>query len=144
MPTSAFAQSTQQLIGPGDFDGDGRADLVVFRPGTGRWDTRPSSTGFTTATSLPFGTSGDVPVPGDYDGDGKTDLAVYRPSNGGWYILQSSTDFTTLVAYQLGPQRRCAGAGRLRWRLPDRPRGLSPVHRRLVHPDLEQQLHRRR
>ena len=39
-----------------------------------------------------------------------------------------------------GPNRR-PGAGRLRRRRQDRPRGLSPVHRPLVHPALEHQLH---
>jgi hypothetical protein len=28
---------------PGDYDNDGRADLAVFRPGTGEWLIRRSS-----------------------------------------------------------------------------------------------------
>jgi uncharacterized repeat protein (TIGR03803 family) len=73
----------------GDFDGDGKTDVTLFRPSTGIWYTRYSSTG--TGAFSQWGLSEDVPVPGDYDGDGKADVAVFRPSTGIWYILQSST-----------------------------------------------------
>lgn len=72
-----------------DYDGDGKADLTVFRPGEGAWYRINSTTGGFVAT--PFGAQGDRPVPGDYDGDGKADIAVYRPSAGGWYMLLSAT-----------------------------------------------------
>ena len=73
-----------------DFDGDGVADITVFRASIGTWFTRLSSTGFVTNTSTPFGLNGDVPVNGDYDGDLRSDQAVYRPSTGQWFIRQSS------------------------------------------------------
>jgi hypothetical protein len=68
----------------GDFDGDCRTDIVVFRPSQGVWYLRQSRTGTTTA--IRWGTAGDIPVAGDYDGDGKADIGVFRPSDGFWYV----------------------------------------------------------
>lgn len=70
-----------------DFDGDGRTDISVFRPGSQQWLYIQSSN--SQIGGAQFGTASDRLVPADYTGDGKTDIAVYRPSNGMWYILRS-------------------------------------------------------
>ncbi len=72
-----------------DYDGDGKADVSVFRPTGGIWYLQQSASGFTGVT---FGSSTDKIVPADYDGDGKTDVAVFR--EGTWYIQRSQLGFT--------------------------------------------------
>ena len=77
-----------------DFDGDGRADLSVFRPSTNFWYiARPTGVPSQNFDSTQFGANGDLIVPADYDGDGKTDVAVFRPSDGVWYLMQSTAGF---------------------------------------------------
>ena len=49
---------------PGDYDGDGRADLGVYRPSTGYWFILKPSTAFTIRDTYYWGTTGDVPVLG--------------------------------------------------------------------------------
>ncbi|HOO76490.1 MAG TPA: lamin tail domain-containing protein [bacterium] len=71
-PGSAFLR-----LDNGDYNGDGIADIAVFRPSSGLWVIRLLS-------SFHFGRPGDLPVSGDYDGDGTSDAAVYRPEKGLW------------------------------------------------------------
>src|SRR6185295_7503627 len=86
----------------GDVDGDGTADVTVYRPATGTWYVLRSGTNYTSYTGYQWGVSTDLPVPGDYDGDGKTDVAVYRPATGVWYVLLSTTNSTSFVSYRWG------------------------------------------
>ena len=80
-----------------DYDGDGRADLSVFRPSTGNWYlSRSSDNAF---IGVQFGASGDLIAPADFDGDGKTDISVFRPTDGGWYRLNSSNNTFTPVQF---------------------------------------------
>jgi RHS repeat-associated protein len=73
---------------PFDYDGDGKADISIWRPSEGKWYIINSSNG--TQRIQAWGLPADRIVPADYDGDGKTDLAVWRPSEGNWYIINSS------------------------------------------------------
>ena len=74
-----------------DFDGDGRSDATVFRPGTGVWYTLFANG---SAQGLQWGGASDVLAPADYDGDGKTDIAIYRPWSGEWFQVRSSGNNT--------------------------------------------------
>jgi hypothetical protein len=94
--------ATRRTIAALDVDGDGRADIGVFRPSTGFWWGLASSTNYSSYASVHWGGTGDIPVPGDYDGDGKTDIAIWRPSTGVWWVLNSSTNFTSSTSTQWG------------------------------------------
>ena len=88
--------------GKPDFDGDGRADNVVYQQATGNWFAVGSSTGFFNV-ALGFGGSGFTPVAGDYDGDGITDAAVYQQSTGNWFAVGSSSGFFNVALGFGGP-----------------------------------------
>ncbi|MBK7933942.1 MAG: VCBS repeat-containing protein [Acidobacteria bacterium] len=74
---------------PFDYDGDGRADVSVFRASENKWYILRSSD--TTVFQPIFAVAGDIPAPADFDGDGLTDVAIFRPSNGDWWYLSSAT-----------------------------------------------------
>ena len=77
-PDSAVWRFRQNLVpGSGDYDGDGRTDVAVFRDRTGLWAVRG-------LTRVYFGARYDIPVPGDYDGDGTAEPAIFRGDSGLW------------------------------------------------------------
>ena len=70
---------------PGDYDGDGISDLVVYSLTTGYWYILTMNEQMT-AYARAWGGPGLIPVSGDYDGDGTSDLAVYDEARGVWHI----------------------------------------------------------
>ena len=63
----------------GDYDGDGTADVAVFRPAPGLWAIKGISRFY-------YGRAGDRPVSGDFNGDGTAAAGIFRPNDSLWAI----------------------------------------------------------
>lgn len=86
-----------------DYDGDGRADIGVYREATGEWYILQSGqTGAFLDVNWGSPTFSDIQVPADYDGDGITDIAVYRQTTGEWFIRRSSDLVTMQIVFGAG------------------------------------------
>jgi hypothetical protein len=92
-PTASASGATPVSFGAagdvavcGDWDGDGRDGLGVYRPAAGgRWYLRNAASTGPSSTSFLYGRlSGDLPVVGDWDRDGRDEPAIFRA--GSWHI----------------------------------------------------------
>lgn len=92
---------------PGDYDGDGKFDVAVYRAGAlspaNNYIIKRSSDGGTTFKNFGNFTT-DYILPGDYDGDGKFDYAVARTGALAtspliWWIENSSTGITSAQTF---------------------------------------------
>lgn len=96
-----FGQQGDDPTVVGDYDGDGKADLSVYRPGVSPvsqsyWLYRASSNNPPNNTIyVPWGIGSDFVAPGDYDGDGRNDFVIQRDNGDGtssfWQLFANQT-----------------------------------------------------
>ena len=101
-----------------DYDGNGRDDFFLYRPGKGAaWVARPNGDGTFTGVHT-IGDNGGAPPNGiagydllspddrvlafDYNGDGKEDLFLYRPGKGAAWVARSNGDGTFTGVHTIG------------------------------------------
>ncbi|MFL6467656.1 MAG: FG-GAP repeat domain-containing protein [Pyrinomonadaceae bacterium] len=93
---------------PADFDGDGTADLSVYRPGAGQSQWFIINSGSNTIDVRDFGVTGDIPIDGDFDGDRLSDFTVFRPTTGEWFRLNSSNGAFSIQGWGLNGDKPVA------------------------------------
>ncbi len=112
-----FGMALRDFVAPGDYDGDGKTDIAVWRGrseyGNGTWYWHRSSDG--QYEQIQWGTvnTPDFPVQGDYDGDGKTDPAIWRKygvDQQAYFFINQSRDGIRIEPWGLSTD----GTGR-RW-----------------------------
>jgi Beta-propeller repeat len=99
----------------GDWDGDGKDSIAVFRPSTG--ETFFTNDDVSVTTTLPvtqnpsidfvafIGLAGDLPIAGDWNGDGKDSLGVYRPSTTEFFLSDDNINLRPVFLFgQTGDQ----------------------------------------
>ena len=85
----SWGATTDVLLPGQDYDGDGKADLTVFRPQTGEWLILQSGSGYSTSFYVRYNTSStdgtDIPVVADFPSPAySSSISWWHPSTGIW------------------------------------------------------------
>lgn len=75
----------------GDLDGDGRSEVALHRPSTGRVYYRETLTSGPADRDFIWGNPDDVVFAGDWNGDGTDTIGLFRPSEARFYVRNSNS-----------------------------------------------------
>ena len=92
-----------------DVDGDGRAELIIYRPSDGTWSIANLANSGCDSAASPChpivvqwgGQAGDVSLVADFEGDGRADLGIYRQSTGETWVLRTACTGGAYSCYAL-------------------------------------------
>lgn len=87
---------------PGDYNGDGTAELGVYRAASGGWYWKGVGSGDVVMLGN-WGGADYRPVQGDFDGDGRQDFILYNEAAGRWYALLSGYGYQGVMVEFGGP-----------------------------------------
>jgi hypothetical protein len=107
--TSFHLSFLDTFLVPGDYTGDGQTDAAIWGSSNGTWSVLRSED--SSYYSVPFGTTGDVPVPADFD-------AERCGRSGGFSTVHRSLVHTAVERWSdrccsIRQQRRSSGTGGL-------------------------------
>lgn len=87
--TFQFGLSTDTPVS-GDFNGDGKDTIGVYRPSTLMFYLRNTNSAGAPDISFSYGLKAAIPVFGDWDGDGDETVGLYDQTTGYWYLNQAN------------------------------------------------------
>ena len=98
-----FGSGQNDIPLQGDVTGTGVTDFILYRPATGAWYVRNSTTGSVQAFGwgMPYV---DIPAVANFSGNGQDGYAVYRPTTGQWFIVGAASNPTMITVPGYSPQ----------------------------------------